>query len=321
MATAPAPLVGILGSQGIGERLAKHAAQKPEVQSVVTAYGSVDLLVGTIDGARFAAAPKSPAAPFPPHQIPYRAALLALRKSGCDRVLSTSVGTSLSDRIRSADCFLPSDFIDFSGRSVTFFEGGLEGTHHAEMDDPFCPRLVREFLAAARSFGMRVVEGGTIATIAGPHQPTTAEAERLTRAGAVAVNFSAATEAKLARELGMCYAGAVIAVRNLPAVGPWRAGVQEEPEAKSAPTEREILRRIAAGEQVAPPRGAKAPGKGQERGGRSGKQRASPDVEALGAQLRDVDVRIEEAAAAFVPQAAQLDPCPRCPRGAGPAWW
>jgi hypothetical protein len=35
--------------------------------------------------------------------------------------------------------------------------------------------------------------------------------------------------------------------------------------------------------------------------------------------LKEADARLEEAAAAFVSQAAALPPCPRCPRGAGPA--
>ena len=84
MGEAGRPSVGVTGSSVAGERLARRADGKTKVEPVATPYGSVDVLTGSIGGGRFAAVAKSPAAPFPPHHLPYRATLLALAKVGCE---------------------------------------------------------------------------------------------------------------------------------------------------------------------------------------------------------------------------------------------
>ena len=306
-----APTVGIVGSLGLAPRLAARAEGKTATFPVRTPYGSVDVLTGTIGGGRFAAVAKAGVAPFPGHNLPYRANLYALSKAGCTRVLSASLATSVSERLHLADCFVPDDFIDLTGRSVTFFDGGLEGTHHAEMEAPFCARLAREFSSACRSFGMRVALGGVVATVVGPHQPTAAEAARIAAMGAQAVSFSAATEAKLARELGLCLVSGEVIVREAAGHHAWRPAGGGE--ALARPTEAELLRAFAEGREAPEPAPTKAKAPGKSRGGR-----ARSELERLQAALKDVDARFEEAAAAFIPHAAALAPCPHCPAGAGP---
>ena len=305
-------ILGVAGSFGVGERLAKRA-RGVERRAVVTAYGSFDVVMGTIDGGRFAALEKSRAAPAAPHQIAYRGVALALHKAGATRILSTGVGTSLSERLKMGDILVPDDYIDLSGRTDTLYGGGIEGTHHAEMDEPFCSRTAREYAATARSFGLRVIEGGTTATLAGPQHPTSAESGRLTSMGAVASGFTAATEAKLARELGMCFVATIVMVRGAPEHARWR-GAAPPKGAAQEPTEQELLRAFAQGKSLSAPL-ASAPKVPKPRRGRS---KEADEAEALVATLRQVDARLEEAAAAFVAQAAALSPCTRCPRGAGP---
>jgi 5'-methylthioadenosine phosphorylase len=310
-------LVGLMGASTLGKRLEARCDRPVKTEPVRTPYGSVDVVTGSIAGGRFAAVSKSGVAPFPGHQLPYRATLMALSKVGAGRILSTSVATSLTADLRFADCFVADDFLDLTGRSLTFFDGGLEGTHHAEMEAPFCRRLSKEFASVARSFGVRVLLGGTIATVPGPHHPTSAEAARLSSLGATAVGFSAATEAKLARELGICFVSAAVAVRSAEEPAPWRQSGRSE--AAEAPSEADLLRAFTEGRDVpaAEERPRKAAGKmaGSAHGASSRRAREAQDVKA---KLLDVDRRLEDAAAAFVPQAAAMVPCPYCSRGAGP---
>lgn len=298
---------------GLAPRLAALAEGKTRSESVRTPYGSVDVLRGNLGGGPFAAVAKSGVAAFPGHNLPFRANLFALSKVGCTRVLSASLATSVSERLRVGDCFVPDDFIDLTGRSVSFFDGGLEGTHHAEMDAPFCARLSREFASAARSFGMRVALGGVVATVVGPHHPTSAEAARIAAMGALGASFSAATEAKLARELGVCYVAGAVVVREAASHSGWREGARATEAA--APTEADLLRAFAEGRE-APASAAASPRAKADAKGRVGRSRG--ELERLQKALREVDERYEQAAAAFVPHAAALAPCPRCPRGAGP---
>ncbi len=315
-----APALGVVGSFGVGARLARRADGPVKTQTVVTAWGSVDVVTGTVDGGRFAAVEKSQAAAFAPHNLPYRAVATALARTGATRMVSASVGTSLSEHLTVGDVVLPSDFLDFTGRTVTLYGGGIEGTHHAEMDEPFCARLSRDYASVARGFGLRVREGGTVATVSGPHHPTAAEAEWLASYGAHVTSFTAATEAKLARELGLCYAATVVVVRNAAAHPSWNQARRAAAPAPAAaePTEAELLRAFAQGKEpeavgkrALPERAARskaAPGRG----------RAKSEAEATAQRLKEADERLEEAAAPMVAQAAALPPCPRCPRGKGP---
>jgi 5'-methylthioadenosine phosphorylase len=315
---ADVPALGVVGSFGVGERLARRADRPVKARSVVTPWGSVDVVTGTIDGGHFAAVEKSQAAAFAPHNLPYRAVATALFRAGATRVLSASVGTALTQRLHVGDVVLPTDFLDFSGRTVTLYGGGIEGTHHAEMDEPFCERLSRDVAGVTRGFGLRVHAGGTVASVPGPHHPTAAESEWLASYGASVTSFTAATEAKLARELGMCYCATVVVVRSAAAHPGWnprgKAGAPAAP--RGEPTEAELLRAFDQGlDPGAPGKVAIAERAGKRKAAPS---KAVPEGAAVAATLREVDGRLEEAAAAVVAHAAALPPCTRCPRGKGP---
>jgi len=309
--------VGVIGSQAGIDRLKGRAEGKVRLEAVRTPYGSVDVLRGLVGGAPFAGVAKAIAAPAPPHRMPHRATYWALKKSGCARVLTTSVVTSLDERLRLGDLFVPHDFLDFTGWSPTYFEGGPEGVHNAEMDAPFCRGLSRELVSLARSFGLRVLEEGTVATVPGPQHPSAAECARLAQAGARAVSFSAAAEAKLARELGICLVAAGVTVRGALDEKAWRPG-PEAGEGKE-PSQAELLRAFAEGREPPPRAEAASAGPRGRRHMQGEKGGARPrEAEALKAKLKDVDLRLEEAAAAFVPQAAAMAPCRNCPKGEGP---
>lgn len=312
--------VGLVGSLAGTERLRARAEGKVKVEPVATPYGSVDVVQGFLGGAPFAGVAKAIASPAPPHKLPHRATYWALKKVGCARVLTSSVVTSFDERLRVGDIFVANDFLDLTGWSLTYFEGGPEGVHNAEMDAPFCSGLSREFVSLARSFGLRVVSVGTVATVPGPQHPTAAEAARMAQAGAMAGSFSAGPEAKLARELGLCLVSAGVTVRAVVKDAAWRKG----PEAPSPepPSQADLLRALAEGREL-PARGAANQGPPRVRRHAAGARRevSAHEATALKAKLKDIDARLEQAAAAFVPQAAAMAPCRNCPKGAGPGKW
>lgn len=185
---------------------------------------------------------------LPPHRVPYRANIWALRALGVTRILAFSAMGGLRQEYEVGDLVLPDQFIDWTkGRPSTFFDGPT--VMHTPMADPFCPELRAILRKAAEELNLRLHPRGTVLVFEGPRFSTRAES-RLYREvfGVDLLSMTLVPEIVLARELGMCYA-AVAVVTDLDVWGaePVRhesvARVMEE----TLPTLGELLRRALPG--------------------------------------------------------------------------
>ena len=180
-----------------------------EEVAVQTPYGapSAPLAVGHVEGRAVAfLARHGPGHSVPAHRINYRANLWALRRLGVRRVLAPSSVGSLQPHVKPGDLVVVDQLVDrTSGRADTFFDGPLPA--HVTFADPYCPELAGVTLAAARTEGVPVHDGGTVVVIQGPRFSTRAESQWFSAAGWSVVNMTQYPEAALARELGMCYSG------------------------------------------------------------------------------------------------------------------
>jgi len=104
---------------------------------------------------------------------------------------------SLVREIEPGTIVAPDDLLDFTGRVWTYHN---DEPFHANLYEPFCPEL-REKLSDIG--GVRI--GATYATTKGPQFETRAEARMLRILGADIVGMTVAPEARLARELNICY--------------------------------------------------------------------------------------------------------------------
>lgn len=138
----------------------------------------------------------------PPSSVPYRANMYALRKLGCECVISACAVGSLQEGFRPGDLVIADQFIDFTKRrEYTYF---ADRTVHISMPDPCCPYLSRVFAETAEGLGMPYHLGGTYVCIEGPRFSTRAESAMFRRFGDI-VGMTMVPECQLARELGMCY--------------------------------------------------------------------------------------------------------------------
>ena len=105
---------------------------------------------------------------------------------------------------------VPDQFVDRTfQRPSTFFGKGLVA--HVAFAHPFCRDLSRGLVAACRTAGATVHEGGTYICIEGPQFSTRGESEIYRRWGVAVIGMTNMPEAKLAREAELCYATIALA--------------------------------------------------------------------------------------------------------------
>ncbi|MFD4992324.1 S-methyl-5'-thioadenosine phosphorylase [Cellulosimicrobium cellulans] len=201
-ATTTAP-VGILGGSGLYELL-----DDPEPVPLTTPFGdpSDPPSRGTFAGRPVVFLPRHGADHrFPPHRVPYRANLWALRSLGVRQVVSASAVGGLRPDVPAGTVVVPDQVVDRTwGREHTVY--GDEGAVvHVPFADPYCARGREVAVRAARAGTLPAVDGGTLVVVQGPRFSSRAESRRNAAEGGTVVGMTGMPEAAIARELALCY--------------------------------------------------------------------------------------------------------------------
>ena len=193
--------IGVVGGSGFYDFL--DDAEQVDVQ---TPYGppSDPLTVGTVHGRSVAFLPRHGRDHrFPPHRIPYRANLWALRALGVRQVLAPCAVGGLQPHLGPGALVVPDQLVDrTSGRVQTFHDTGAV---HVSFADPYCPAGRAVVQRLAEGDGWPVQAAGTMVVVEGPRFSTRAESRSYSAAGWDVVNMTGHPEAVLARELELCY--------------------------------------------------------------------------------------------------------------------
>ncbi len=141
---------------------------------------------------------------FSPSEIPQRANLASLKLLGVEEIFAFSAVGSLKEEIRPGDFVVPNSIINRTfKREDTFYEKGL--VVHIPFGDAFCPRLEKIAIQALKELSYSFHTQETLVCIEGPSFSTRAESKLYKSWGAGIINMSTIPEAKLARELEICY--------------------------------------------------------------------------------------------------------------------
>jgi len=177
---------------------------------VETPYGkpSAPVTIGEVGGVRVAFLPRHGRRhTLPPHRIPYRANVWAMRELGVRRIIGPTAVGALRAELELGEFVVCDQFVDRTrGRADTFYDGGDGPVTHVSAADPYCPELRTLIVETARGLGVRIRDGGTVVVIQGPRFSTRAESAWFQQAGWDVVNMTAYPEGYLARELELCYA-------------------------------------------------------------------------------------------------------------------
>lgn len=202
--------LGVIGGSGL---YTMEGLSDIEEHAIETSFGrpSDAIVSGILDGVRLLFLPRHGRGHrLAPHEIDYRANILALKTLGAEQLVSFSAVGSMKDSIHPGDAVVVDQFIDRTrSRPSTFFEGvGLVA--HVEMADPVDAALSNALWRAAVAVGARAHRGGTYVCIEGPQFSTRAESNLYRSWGVDVIGMTNLPEARLAREAELPYASVAL---------------------------------------------------------------------------------------------------------------
>ncbi|MFY1697891.1 S-methyl-5'-thioadenosine phosphorylase [Solwaraspora sp. WMMA2101] len=197
-AQAELAVVGGSGLYALLDNATEHRVDTPygEPSDVIT--------IADVGGRRVAFLPRHGRAhQYPPHLIPYRANMWALRSLGVRQVLAPCAVGGLRPDHGPGTFVVPDQLIDrTTGRAQTYYD---RGAVHVSFADPYCPTGRSVLLRVGTEQGLAPRDGGTVVVVEGPRFSTRAESRWFTAIGGTLVNMTGHPEAVLARELALCY--------------------------------------------------------------------------------------------------------------------
>lgn len=149
----------------------------------------------------------APGTKLPPHAVNYRANIAALKSLGVSAIFASFAVGSLRPEWAAGTLVSLTDFVDFtSNRNPTFFN---DRAVHADMTDPYCPRLRALLRESAADLNHALNDGGIYLCANGPRFESPAEI-RVFSQWADVVGMTGCPEIALAREANIAYAGVAI---------------------------------------------------------------------------------------------------------------
>jgi len=196
-------MIGIIGGYGIQALL-----ENPQEIEIETPYGkpSGPIFKGTVKGKEVCLLPRHGVDhSFPPHKVPYKANIWALKHAGVSRIIAVSAVGSLQEEYKPGAIAVLDQFIDFTKtRSYTFHDGPK--VYHPSSADPFCPETGGLFYKGSQELNIPAMEGGTYICVEGPRFSTRAES-KMFRNFADVIGMTMVPEIILAIEAELCYTG------------------------------------------------------------------------------------------------------------------
>lgn len=188
-----------------------------EKRMVITGFGEIEvfLLGDTVFIPRHRAGHS-----LPPHKINYKGEFAALVELGISSAVGIYAVGSITEKIPPGKWGLLGQFADLSGRSVTMFDSKPV---HTDMTRPFSGDLNRRIASQAALLGARrgpVADDAVYVQTNGPRLETAAEIRMFGLLGFDVVGMTCASEATLAREMGIEFAAAAYSIN-------WGAGLGE----------------------------------------------------------------------------------------------
>ena len=197
-------IIGVIGGSGLYQMDGLDVTEKVPIKTPY-GYPSDQIILGNLRGKKMAFLPRHGVGHFiPPSEINFRANIFAMKKIGVEKIISVSAVGSMKEEYPPGHFVVPDQFVDRTNRRIsTFFTNGMVG--HVSLADPICRETCAVLYEAGKKAGATVHKGGTYICIEGPQFSTRAESNIYRQWGVDVIGMTNVTEAKLAREAGLCY--------------------------------------------------------------------------------------------------------------------
>ncbi|MCK9216822.1 MAG: S-methyl-5'-thioadenosine phosphorylase [Firmicutes bacterium] len=223
--------VGVFGGSGFYSFM----DEVKEIE-IDTPYGkpSDKIALANIGGKKVAFLPRhGKGHTFPPHCIPYRANLYAMKHLGVKCIIAPTASGSLKKEIKPGDFVICDQFIDRTwGRKDTFYDE--DKTRHISMAEPYDKEMREIAIQACIEEGVSLHKKGTVVVIQGPRFSTKAESRWFNSMGWDVVNMTQYPECPLSNELEIPYV-------NIALITDYDAGLEGEDNILPV-TEEEVLK-------------------------------------------------------------------------------
>lgn len=196
--------IGIIGGSGL-YHLKGLSGLTPTTVETPWGHPSDPYMVGTLGDVPVAFLSRHGAGHrYLPGEINYRANIAGFVALGIRKIFSVSAVGSLKEEIVPGDMVVVDQFIDWTkGRPSTFYGAGAVG--HTGFAHPVCPGLASTLIRACSAVKARHHAKGTYLCMEGPAFSTQAESFLYRQFKADVIGMTNVTEARLAREAGLCY--------------------------------------------------------------------------------------------------------------------
>jgi len=194
--------IAIIGGSGVYDPKIFKKEREVKIKTPF-GYPSAPIEIGSFLGTKVAfLARHGKEHQYPPHKVPQKANIWALKKIGIEKIIGICAVGSLKKIFRPGDIVICDQFIDFTKkREYTFYD---KRAVHTSLADPFCPELRNLFYKEAKKLKIPVHQKGTYICIEGPRFSTRAES-KFFRNFADIIGMTLIPEAILAREQEICY--------------------------------------------------------------------------------------------------------------------
>lgn len=194
--------IGIFGGSGFYDLL-----ENAEEKMIDTPFGSPSdkIMLGEYKGKKLAFMPRhGKSHDYPPHKIPFKANLWAMKEVGVKQIISPSACGSLQPDVKPGDFVIVDSFFDRTKkRDDTFFDG--PDVAHMHCGEVYCENLRQIAIKGCEELNYPHHKQGTVVVIEGPRFSTRAESKFFTQQGWEVINMTQYPENILAAELGTCY--------------------------------------------------------------------------------------------------------------------
>lgn len=141
---------------------------------------------------------------YPPHLVPYKANIYALKALGVESIVSICAVGGLRRSFRPGSFCLPNQLIDFTKNRDSSYSGP-GSVVHMPMWEPFNLQLRGHLSSILEILKFPHIPKGTYIAVEGPGFSTKAESEMYKKLGGDIIGMTACPEVQLATELGLKY--------------------------------------------------------------------------------------------------------------------